>query len=247
MIINFKKNLLTITATGIMGLSGAALFGATSAHANAAEYNPQTAQTTAWYSSNTNNTTPTVTPARTQTTPTNVTYTNNSNNTQATTGNTTSTQIAPTTVAYTGNSNAQATTATVNAQTTPTTTSTQTTAGAQAAVNAAIGQVGTPYVWGGTTAGVGFDCSGLTQYALAQAGVTVGHYTVDQESAGVAEPLDQLQPGDLVFWGAQGASYHVALYIGNNQYVSAPQPGQNVEIQTINSYFQPSFGVRVNY
>lgn len=114
----------------------------------------------------------------------------------------------------------------------------------QTAINAAKSQIGVPYVWGGATAGVGLDCSGLTQYALAQAGVQVGHNTVAQESAGQKVAVNQLQAGDLVFWGSAGATYHVALYIGNNQYIAAPQPGQSVEVESISSYFMPSFGVR---
>ncbi|MFC6169902.1 C40 family peptidase [Loigolactobacillus jiayinensis] len=125
-----------------------------------------------------------------------------------------------------------------------TTTTTSSSSAVQTAINAAKSQIGVPYVWGGATAGVGLDCSGLTQYALAQAGVQVGHNTVAQESAGQKVSVSQLQAGDLVFWGSAGATYHVALYIGNNQYVAAPQPGQSVEIESISSYYMPSFGVR---
>ncbi|NVY96676.1 C40 family peptidase [Lactobacillus sp. DCY120] len=116
---------------------------------------------------------------------------------------------------------------------------------AQTVVNAALSQVGVPYVWGGSTPGVGLDCSGLTQYAYSQAGVSLGHYTVSQEGAGRQVSLSALQPGDLLFWGSRGATYHCAIYIGGNQYVAAPQPGQSVSVQSISGYFMPSFGVRV--
>lgn len=116
---------------------------------------------------------------------------------------------------------------------------------AQAIVNAAKSQLGVPYAWGGTGNG-GFDCSGLTQYAYNQAGKQIGRTTTAQESAGSRVGINQLQAGDLVFWGNQGSTYHTAVYIGNNQYIAAPQPGQSVEVQSINSYFQPSFGVHVN-
>ncbi|GEP23235.1 C40 family peptidase [Lentilactobacillus diolivorans] len=103
-----------------------------------------------------------------------------------------------------------------------------------------------PYVWGGESL-KGMDCSGLTDYVYQQAaGISLGHYTVTQESHVTKETVSNAQPGDLLFWGNQGASYHVAIYIGNNQYVAAPQPGQNVEIQTINSAFMPSFAGHVN-
>ncbi|RHW52031.1 peptidoglycan endopeptidase [Bombilactobacillus bombi] len=112
-------------------------------------------------------------------------------------------------------------------------------------VNAALSQVGTPYVWGGATPGQGLDCSGLVQYAYAQANVPMSHYTVAQESMGQKVSLDNLQPGDIVFWGNAGASYHDAIYVGNGQYVHAPQPGESVKVATISQYFMPSFAVRV--
>ena len=119
--------------------------------------------------------------------------------------------------------------------------------GAQAAISAAESQIGVAYVWGGESEGSGFDCSGLTQWALAKAGVSIGRVTTAQESAGSRVSISQLQPGDLVFWGSAGATYHVALYIGNNQYINAPQPGETVTIASISSYFMPSFGVHINY
>lgn len=103
---------------------------------------------------------------------------------------------------------------------------------------------GIPYVWGGTTTS-GFDCSGLTQYVYAHAGVTIGRTTTDQERYVDYESVSAAQPGDLLFWGSQGGSYHVAIYIGNGQYVSAPEPGQNVQVQSLNQYFYPSFAGRV--
>ncbi|WP_040537933.1 C40 family peptidase [Lentilactobacillus parafarraginis] len=103
-----------------------------------------------------------------------------------------------------------------------------------------------PYVWGGESLS-GMDCSGLTDYVYQKAaGISLGHYTVTQESHVTKKAVADAQPGDLLFWGSQGASYHVAIYIGNNQYIAAPQPGQNVEIQTINSAFMPSFAGHVN-
>lgn len=106
-------------------------------------------------------------------------------------------------------------------------------------------QLGKPYVWGGKGPDV-FDCSGLMYYIfLNAAGVNIGGWTVPQESSGRSVSLNALQPGDIIFWGPQGNTYHDALYIGNNQYIAAPEPGDVVRIQTISSGFAPSMAVRV--
>ncbi|MCH5462342.1 C40 family peptidase [Secundilactobacillus sp. HBUAS58055] len=120
---------------------------------------------------------------------------------------------------------------------------TASTSRAKAVVNLAkkLATMNIPYVWGGESL-KGMDCSGLTDYVYAHAAnVQLGHYTVTQESKVTSKPVSQAKPGDLLFWGAAGATYHVAIYIGNNQFVAAPQPGQNVDVETINSYFMPDF------
>lgn len=132
-------------------------------------------------------------------------------------------------------------------QTTPTpapTTPAPTTGNAQAVINLAMAQIGKPYVWGAHGPS-SFDCSGLMDYVFQNAaGRSIGGWTVPQESAGYSVSLSSLQPGDLLFWGAQGSSYHVALYIGGGQYIHAPQPGENVKIGSM-QYYTPSFAKRV--
>ncbi|AKP67452.1 C40 family peptidase [Companilactobacillus ginsenosidimutans] len=112
-------------------------------------------------------------------------------------------------------------------------------------ISAAKDQLGKPYVWNAKGPD-SFDCSGLMQYVFRQVtGDNIGSWTVPQESAGTKVSLNDLQRGDLVFWGPAGATYHVALYLGDNQYLNALRPGTNVKIDSISSSFAPSFGVRI--
>jgi peptidoglycan DL-endopeptidase CwlO len=98
---------------------------------------------------------------------------------------------------------------------------------AGAAIAAAESQIGVPYVWGGETPGVGFDCSGLVQWAWAQAGVSLPRTSGAQFAATTQVPLADIQPGDLLFYGPDGAD-HVAMYIGGGMMVEAPETGQTV-------------------
>lgn len=104
-----------------------------------------------------------------------------------------------------------------------------------------LASAGIPYVYGGNTTS-GMDCSGLVQYVFKYAdGVSLPHNTVAQEAYVSKHSVASAQPGDILFWGTPGNTYHDAIYIGNNQYVVAPHTGSNVQIQTISSYFMPSF------
>ncbi|MFT8825760.1 MAG: NlpC/P60 family protein [Liquorilactobacillus mali] len=100
-----------------------------------------------------------------------------------------------------------------------------------------------PYVWGGESLS-GMDCSGLTAYVYAKFGVSLPHNTVAQEGYVTYESVSQAQPGDLLFWGSKGASYHVAIYIGNGQYVHAPRTGETVRVGSVSGY-APSFAGRL--
>ena len=100
-------------------------------------------------------------------------------------------------------------------------------ASGQAAVAAAMAQRGTPYAWGGTGNG-GFDCSGLTQYAWAQAGVDIPR-TAEQQAVGRQVTAEELQAGDLVVWDG-----HVAMYAGDGMMVEAGDPVQTNPLRTTN-------------
>lgn len=99
---------------------------------------------------------------------------------------------------------------------------------AEVAVAAAQSQRGVPYVWGGATPGEGFDCSGLTMWAWAQAGVYLAHGATEQYYEIQHVSMADLQPGDLIFYGDAGLLYHVVMYIGGGMVVQAEETGTNV-------------------
>lgn len=97
-------------------------------------------------------------------------------------------------------------------------------------------QLGLPYRWGAELPGVAFDCSGLTEAAYNSVGIDIPRVAQAQYDAGPKlGPIEQLQPGDLVFFGnpsASGGLHHVAIYIGNGSIIHAPHTGDVVRIQT---------------
>jgi len=103
--------------------------------------------------------------------------------------------------------------------------------GARVAVQWAYRELGKPYVWGAAGPD-SFDCSGLTQYVWAKAGVYLDHYTGSQWNEGRHVSQSELQPGDLVFFGSD--LHHVGLYIGNGNMIEAPHTGANVRISAYN-------------
>lgn len=100
-----------------------------------------------------------------------------------------------------------------------------------ALVQYALSFRGVPYKWGGTTPS-GFDCSGFVQYVYAHFGIHLSRTTYTQIKEGVAVSRNNLQPGDLVFFG-YGSPHHVGIYIGDNAYVHAPQTGDVVKISPL--------------
>jgi cell wall-associated NlpC family hydrolase len=100
--------------------------------------------------------------------------------------------------------------------------------GASVAVHTALAQLGKPYVWGGAGPS-GFDCSGLTMYAWAAAGVALPHSAAAQYDALPHVSQSELQPGDLVFFGSP--IHHVGMYVGKGVMVAAPSSGRVVQVQ----------------
>ncbi len=106
----------------------------------------------------------------------------------------------------------------------------------RAMLTAAASKVGSPYAWGAEGPDA-FDCSGLVQWAFAQAGVRMPRVTNQQWATGPRVPLDQAQPGDLLFWRNDptnpGYISHVAIYWGDGKMLHAPHTGDVVKIAPI--------------
>jgi cell wall-associated NlpC family hydrolase len=105
---------------------------------------------------------------------------------------------------------------------------------ASAAIRTALAQLGLPYVWGGngpTNGDAGFDCSGLTTFSYASAGVPLPRTAHTQYNAGPHVPDGvPLQPGDLVFYGTTARVHHVGMYLGAGRMVNAPTFGKPVQV-----------------
>nr|WP_245555655.1 NlpC/P60 family protein [Gordonia soli] len=125
-------------------------------------------------------------------------------------------------------------------------------AAVEVVVNRMMSQLNVPYAWGGgdgngPTQGIrdggvadsygdynktGFDCSGLMIYGFAGVGIDLPHYTGYQYTSGPQFPLSQMKRGDMIFYGPN-ASQHVALYLGDNKMIEAPQSGDVVKVSPL--------------
>ncbi|MDW8802419.1 NlpC/P60 family protein [Clostridium sp. A1-XYC3] len=110
-------------------------------------------------------------------------------------------------------------------------TSSATAASSDSIVAYASNFLGTPYQWGGNGPN-SFDCSGFTSYVYSHFGIGLPRIASDQQGVGTSVSRDQLQPGDLVFFGSPAT--HVGIYVGNNCYIHAPRTGDVVKISPLN-------------
>ena len=116
------------------------------------------------------------------------------------------------------------------------------TAQIRAFLAAAVSRVGMDYVWGGAGPTT-FDCSGLVQWSMRQAGIAMPRVAADQALTGPSVPVADLQPGDLLFYHTDPTApdyiSHVAIYLGEGLMVQAPEPGKKVEV--VPADFGPEF------
>lgn len=97
--------------------------------------------------------------------------------------------------------------------------------------------LGKKYVWGATGPNT-FDCSGLTQYCHKKLGINIPRTSLEQSKSGKLVSKSNLQVGDLIFWKTTSAPVgHVGMYIGNNQFIHAPNSRSVVKIDNLNNSY----------
>ncbi len=104
--------------------------------------------------------------------------------------------------------------------------------------------LGYKYVYGGASPSTGFDCSGFTSYVYSNFGVSLSRSSSGQASNGTSISESQLEPGDLLIFNNRGNTSvgHVGIYMGNNQFIHAANPGTGVVTDSLSSsYYSQRF------
>jgi len=109
----------------------------------------------------------------------------------------------------------------------------------QEVLMSALALSGTPYKFGGNSPETGFDCSGFVRYVFSQAAnLTLPHGARAISQLGKSIPVDQLQPGDLVFFNTLKKTFsHVGIYVGDGRFIHAPSSGGGVDIVNMNDAY----------
>lgn len=99
--------------------------------------------------------------------------------------------------------------------------------------------IGVPYLWGGNSVETGFDCSGLTMTVYQLNGLDLPRHSGDQFETGIPVALEELQPGDLIFFHTRGNGKisHVGIFVGDDQFIHAAGKGKNIRRDSLSSTY----------
>ena len=104
-------------------------------------------------------------------------------------------------------------------------------------IGTALAQIGTPYAWGGAKPETGFDCSGLVKYTLNLVGIETPRTAAEQFTRAQHKSVDELLPGDLLFFHINPRTEHVAIYLGAGEFIHAPSSGSNVRLESLHQRY----------
>jgi len=106
-----------------------------------------------------------------------------------------------------------------------------------------VSLMGIPYRWGGNTPETGMDCSGFIRYVFKKSlGINLPRTAAEMARIGKRVGIDELEPGDLVFFNTRrGSNTHIGIYIGNNKFIQAPHTGTNIQVTELSGWYRSHF------
>lgn len=106
-----------------------------------------------------------------------------------------------------------------------------------------VSLMGIAYKWGGNTPTTGMDCSGFVRYVYQKSlGINLPRTAAEQARVGKRISIDNLEPGDLIFFNSRrGSNTHVGIYLGNNKFIQSPRTGENIQISDLSGNWRKNF------
>ena len=102
-----------------------------------------------------------------------------------------------------------------------------------------VSLMGIPYRWGGNTPQTGMDCSGFIRYVFKKSlGITLPRTANEMSKLGKRVSIDELQPGDLLFFNIHHLNSHMGMYIGDNKFIQSPHTGDQIKISELDDYWR---------
>ena len=106
-----------------------------------------------------------------------------------------------------------------------------------------VSLMGIAYKWGGNTPDTGMDCSGFVRYVFNKSlGINLPRTAAEMAKVGKRVSIDQLQPGDLIFFNSsRGSNTHIGIYLGGNKFIQSPRTGETIQITDLSGYWVKHF------